>query len=273
MAKPRTRDNGGRWEYARIYGPAVLLGLLALVVAYQFVGPPPPDRITIATGSRQGAYFAFAERYREILARDGVTVEVRETQGSVENIALLESPENRVQAYLAAGHVCTVMGWQEYMPIAEKYGVPMVVSGFEPVDILSALLMVVQQLEDGRNEVINAYPRSVGLNGNPAARKVMFQVFEVCDRQWRGIGNICASGLAISAEFAAFDAEKRYGLENFDLQESGLCQSGLVLMGQIKPPACPAFAKECTPATPLGATMVSGEGACAAYYKYHRGAK
>ena len=182
---------------------------------------------------------------------------------------LLSSPSNRVQGYLAPGHVCTVMGWQEYEPLAGEFRVPIVVTGFEPVDILAGLLMVLRQLEAGRHEVENQYGRSVSRQGNPAAQRIMAEVFAVSDRAWRGIGVLPASGLVIRDHLAAYDAERKFDVETISVRESELCKSGSVLQGLIKPDSCPAFGRECTPEHPLGATMVSGEGACAAYYKYH----
>jgi len=184
--------------------------------------------------------------------------------------ALLKAPTNRVQGYLAAGHVCTVMGWEEYEPIAETYGVPIVVTGFEPVDILEGVLMVVQQLERGTATVTNQYARAVRRGGNPAAKALIRKVFEVGDRQWRGIGEIPTSGLRLRPAFRAHDAEVHFGLHDVHVKEPALCISGQVLQGLKKPYECPAFGKECRPQTPLGATMVSSEGACAAYYAYHR---
>ncbi len=184
--------------------------------------------------------------------------------------ALLESPDNRVNGYLAAGHVCSVMGWWEYEPIAEKYHVPIVVTGFEPVDILEGVLMVVHQLEKGEARVENQYRRVVRREGNRPAQELIQRVFEVVDRKWRGIGEIPASGLRLREEFRGHDAELHFGLQELAVEESPLCISGLVLQGLKKPTECPAFGKECTPQTPLGATMVSSEGACAAYYAYHR---
>ncbi|HCC55271.1 MAG TPA: hydrogenase formation protein HypD [Desulfobulbaceae bacterium] len=184
--------------------------------------------------------------------------------------ALLSSPGNRVQGYLAPGHVCTVMGWQEYEPLAEQFRVPIVVTGFEPVDILAGLLMVLRQLEAGRHEVENQYGRSVSREGNLAAQQVLDEVFAVSDRPWRGIGVLPASGLVIREHLAAYDAERKFAVDTIKVRESELCKSGGVLQGLIKPDGCPAFGRECTPEHPLGATMVSGEGACAAYYTYHR---
>jgi hydrogenase expression/formation protein HypD len=185
--------------------------------------------------------------------------------------ALLESPEVRVDAFLAAGHVCTVMGYWEYEPLVKKYNVPVVVTGFEPVDITRGVLMCVKQLEAGRAEVENAYARSVRREGNLPAQAVINQVFEPCDRAWRGIGVIPQSGYRLREAYAKYDAERRFPeVQTITTQESSLCLSGLVLQGLKKPNQCPAFGKECTPQTPLGATMVSSEGACAAYYRYAR---
>jgi len=184
--------------------------------------------------------------------------------------ALLSFPENRVQGYLAAGHVCTVMGWQDYAAIAEEFRVPVVATGFEPVDILGAILMVVRQLESGIHVADNAYARSVSREGNRTAQASMQEVFVVTDRQWRGIGVLPESGLAIREPFASHDAEKKFFVATPPVTESSLCQSGSILCGIRKPCDCPAFDRECTPAHPLGATMVSSEGACSAYYKYQR---
>lgn len=184
--------------------------------------------------------------------------------------AIMEAPDNRVQAFLAAGHVCSVMGYEEYYPLSEKYQVPIVVTGFEPLDLLHGLRQVVKQLEEGRHEVENAYPRAVRPEGNLPARGMLTEVFEVTDRGWRGIGEIPHSGWRLKDDFAEFDAARRYSVENIKTEESGLCRSGEVLQGNLKPHQCPAFGKECTPRTPLGATMVSSEGACAAYYQHRR---
>jgi hydrogenase expression/formation protein HypD len=184
--------------------------------------------------------------------------------------ALLSSPKCRVQGFLAAGHVCAVMGFEEYFPIAKKYRVPIVVTGFEPLDILQGVLMTVQQLESGRAEVENQYSRAVRREGNQPAQELIKKVFRVVPRKWRGVGEIPKSGLGLSEEYAAFDAEKKFGVADHRVEESSECQSGLVLLGQIKPHECPAFGAKCTPEHPLGATMVSSEGACAAYYRYRR---
>lgn len=184
--------------------------------------------------------------------------------------AILSSPYNQVQAFLAAGHVCAVMGYWEYPPIADEYHTPIVVTGFEPVDLVEGILKAVQQLEANRHEVENAYGRVVTYDGNKAAQDLINKVFVECDRKWRGIGTIPRSGWRLRDEFADFDAEKRFAVENINTKESPLCISGLVLQGRKKPNECPAFGKECTPERPLGATMVSSEGACAAYYRYRK---
>lgn len=185
-------------------------------------------------------------------------------------IALLSSPANRVQAYLAAGHVCTVMGWEEYRPIAEMYHVPIVVTGFEPLDILSGVLATIRQLEAGEAYVENRYERVVKQHGNPDARALVESVYEVSDRKWRGIGEIPQSGLRLRKEYAAFDAERAFEVSRLAVDEPPECISGIVLQGLKKPIDCPMFGTRCTPQTPMGATMVSSEGACSAYYKYHR---
>lgn len=184
--------------------------------------------------------------------------------------AMLGSPNNRVQGFLAAGHVCTVMGYWEYLPIAQKYGVPIVVTGFEPLDLVQGLLMTVRQLEKGQVEVQNAYPRAVSFEGNQAAQAMIQRVYESCDRNWRGMGPIPMSGWGLRKEFADFNAERRFQVGHIQTQESTICISGQILQGLKKPPECPAFGTLCTPEKPLGATMVSSEGACAAYYRYAR---
>jgi hydrogenase expression/formation protein HypD len=184
--------------------------------------------------------------------------------------ALLSAPDNRTQAFLAAGHVCTVMGYEEYGPLAAKYRVPIVVTGFEPLDILQGIFMCVRQLEDGRAEVENQYLRSVRKQGNRPAQDLVERVFQVVPRKWRGVGEIPHSGLGLRDEFAAYDAEKRFGVAGYTVEEDSECISGEVLRGVKKPQECPAFGARCTPEHPLGATMVSNEGACAAYYIYRR---
>jgi hydrogenase expression/formation protein HypD len=184
--------------------------------------------------------------------------------------AIMESPRCRVQAFLAAGHVCSVMGTAEYPPLSAKYEVPIVVTGFEPLDILEGIRRTVVQLEAGRHEVENAYPRAVPAAGNPTAIAMLRDVFEVTDRTWRGIGMIPGSGWRLSSRYREFDAEERFAVTDVHTSESSLCRSGEVLQGLLKPPECAAFGKQCTPRNPLGATMVSSEGACAAYHAYRR---
>jgi hydrogenase expression/formation protein HypD len=184
--------------------------------------------------------------------------------------AIMSSPGNHVQAFLAAGHVCSVMGYWEYPPIAEKYQIPIVVTGFEPLDLLDGIRRAVMQLERGEHRVENAYERIVSYAGNLEAQKLLAEVFEVTDRAWRGIGVIPASGWKLNAAYRDYDAEERFQISGIHTEESPLCKSGDVLRGAIKPAECPAFGKQCTPRHPLGATMVSSEGACAAYYNYGR---
>ncbi|MFE6668589.1 hydrogenase formation protein HypD [Streptomyces sp. NPDC057697] len=184
--------------------------------------------------------------------------------------AIMESSTCRVQAFLAAGHVCSVMGTAEYPPLARKYKVPIVVTGFEPLDILEGVRRTVVQLEAGRYEVENAYPRAVREEGNAPAMEMLADVFEVTDRTWRGIGAIPRSGWRLAGKYREFDAEQRFEVTDIRTDESSLCRSGEVLQGLIKPHLCEAFGKECTPRNPLGATMVSSEGACAAYYTHRR---
>ena len=184
--------------------------------------------------------------------------------------SILQAPGNRVQGFLGPGHVCAVMGMREYDSLAARYKVPIVVTGFEPIDLLEGILMTVRQLEEGRAEVENQYARAVSQGGNPAARDLIFEVFEIGDRKWRGVGSIPKSGYKIRYEYRDHDAERRFEVDDIVTNESAACISGLVLRGLKKPCDCPAFGKECTPQHPLGATMVSAEGACAAYYQYGR---
>ncbi len=184
--------------------------------------------------------------------------------------AILSAPDNLVQGFLAAGHVCAIMGTTQYEPLATKYQVPIVPTGFEPVDILQGILQTVRMLENGEAGVVNAYGRVVRNEGNPAAQKVVEEVYTVCDRKWRGIGMIPHSGLRIRDELAAFDAEKKFAVGDITTEEPAVCIAGEILRGLKKPLECPAFGTECTPLHPLGATMVSSEGACAAYHKYAR---
>jgi hydrogenase expression/formation protein HypD len=184
--------------------------------------------------------------------------------------ALLNAPDNLVQGFLAAGHVCTIMGYWEYEAIVANYNVPIVVTGFEPLDLLQGIYMTLKALEEGRAEVENQYTRSVSREGNKAAQQLLQQVFAVCDRQWRGIGVIPASGYRLRPELVAFDAEQRFEVAAITAQESPLCIAGPILKGLKKPGDCSAFGTLCTPERPLGAPMVSSEGACAAYYQYGR---
>lgn len=180
--------------------------------------------------------------------------------------AILDSPDCEVQAFLAAGHVCAVMGWTEYEPLAAKYRVPIVVTGFEPLDLLEGILMAVRQLERGRAEVENQYARAVRRAGNPAAQDAIRRVFRVTDRTWRGIGRIAASGLTLTEQYASFDAESRFGTGQVRAVEEPRCIAGRILTGQAVPTDCAAYGADCTPRTPLGAPMVSGEGTCAAFF-------
>jgi hydrogenase expression/formation protein HypD len=184
--------------------------------------------------------------------------------------AILSAPGSMIQGFLAAGHVCTIMGYEEYIPLAKKYKVPIVITGFEPVDILHGILGAVRQLEQGISEVENKYSRVVTQEGNVPAQKVLEEVFTIVDRKWRGIGTIPRSGFAISEKYEKYDAEKIFDLKEFTSPESALCIAGEVLQGFKKPTDCRAFGKECTPENPLGAPMVSSEGACAAYFHYKK---
>jgi hydrogenase expression/formation protein HypD len=184
--------------------------------------------------------------------------------------AIMNSPGNRVNAFLAAGHVCCVTGFAEYPALSSAYNVPIVVTGFEPLDLLEGIRRTVLQLENGQALVENAYARVVSARGNVGAQAVIDEVFEVTDRAWRGIGMIPKSGWRLNADYRSFDAEYRFTVDDICTQESSLCRAGDVLKGSIKPNGCAAFGQECTPRTPLGATMVSSEGACAAYYNYGR---
>lgn len=185
--------------------------------------------------------------------------------------AILSSSKNRVEGFLAAGHVCTVMGYWEYLPLAEEFQIPITVTGFEPLDIAQGILITLQMLESDQVEVKNAYKRLVTQEGNTAAQKIIAQVFQECDRKWRGIGTIPKSGWRLRPAFDAFNAEKKFNVQDIQSEESALCIAGEVLQGLKKPRQCSAFGKECTPEHPLGATMVSDEGACAAYYNYRLG--
>jgi hydrogenase expression/formation protein HypD len=184
--------------------------------------------------------------------------------------AILQSPGNRVQGFLGPGHVCTVMGYDEYEPIAQRYRVPIVITGFEPLDMLEGVLMTVRQLEAGTATIENQYSRAVQRSGNLESKKLIDDIFEITDRKWRGVGIIPKSGYKLRYEYREFDAERLFEVDNIETQESSVCISGRILRGLKKPHECPAFGTTCTPQTPLGATMVSSEGACAAYYAYGR---
>jgi hydrogenase expression/formation protein HypD len=182
--------------------------------------------------------------------------------------AILGAPANRVQGFLAAGHVCAVMGYWEYLPLAEEFRTPIVVTGFEPLDLVQGILMTIQQLEHHQYEVLNAYTRTVTLEGNQSAQEMVERVYQPCDRQWRGIGMIPMSGWCLREEYDLYNAERRFQVGHIQTHESEICIAGQILQGLHKPPDCPAFGTLCTPQNPLGATMVSSEGACAAYYRY-----
>jgi hydrogenase expression/formation protein HypD len=184
--------------------------------------------------------------------------------------AILDSPDCQINAFLAAGHVCAVMGYWQYEPIAEQYHCPIVVTGFEPLDLANGILMAVNQLEERRFKVENAYSRAVTREGNQTAQAMIEKIFRPVDQNWRGIGTIPLSGLGLRDEFQSYDAIQRFHLQSVKVEESPLCMAGHVLQGLIKPVECPAFGKECTPRAPLGAPMVSSEGTCAAYYRYNR---
>jgi hydrogenase expression/formation protein HypD len=244
----------------------------------------PLDALKVARQHPEKTVVFFAVGFETTAPANGMAV-YQAAQEEIQNFALLvshvtvppaisailESPTNQVQAFLAAGHVCTIMGYWEYEPLAARYGVPIVVTGFEPLDLARGVLLTVRQLEEGRAEVENAYARLVRREGNPTARRIINEVFEPCDRAWRGIGLIPMSGYRLREPYARFDAEARFAdVAAIESRESEVCISGLVLQGVKKPHECLAFGVQCTPRTPLGATMVSSEGACAAYYKYGR---
>jgi len=243
----------------------------------------PLDAVAIARQHPDRQVVFFAVGFETTAPANAMAVYQADAQG-VENFsmlvshvlvppameAILSSPVNRVQGFLAAGHVCTVMGYTEYEPIALTYRVPIVVTGFEPVDLLQGVFLCVKQLEEGRAEVENQYARAVQRDGNRRAQDLVRQVFRVAPRKWRGIGEIPRSGLALQERFARFDAETRFDVTGMAAEEPSECISGLILQGLKKPHECPAFGGRCTPEHPLGATMVSSEGACAAYYRYRR---
>jgi len=243
----------------------------------------PLDAVRIAQANPDKQVVFFGIGFETTAPANAMTVHLAKTQ-DIDNFsvlvshvlvppaitALMEAPQRRVQGFLAAGHVCAVMGMSQYVPLVEKYHVPIVVTGFEPLDVLEGIRRTLLQLEQGRAELENAYPRAVTFEGNVRAQEMVHDVFEVTDRAWRGIGLIPASGWRLSARYSDYDAEQRFDVSDIRTQESGLCRSGEVLQGLIKPNECAAFGKECTPRAPLGAPMVSSEGACAAYYQFRR---
>ena len=257
----RVKSRGG--DVRMVYSPLESLKLArenpdreVVFLAVGFETTAPGNALAIKAAAAEGLS-NFSEIVSHVLVPPAMSV-------------ILGSPTNRVQGFLAAGHVCAIMGWGEYAPIAERHGVPVVPTGFEPVDLLQGILRCVEMLEAGESGVDNVYGRVVRESGNPAARAVVDDVYAVCDRPWRGIGVIPGSGLRIRDEYAAFDAERKFEVTGIAPEEPAVCISGEILQGLKKPDACPAFGKECTPQHPLGATMVSSEGACAAYWKYHR---
>lgn len=243
----------------------------------------PLDAVRIASDNPDKEVVFFAIGFETTAPANGMSVLQARAQG-VANFsllvsqvcvppamrAILDAPGNRVQAFLAAGHVCAVMGYWQYPAIAEHYGVPVVVTGFEPLDIARGILAAVRQLESGQAVAENAYERAVTLQGNKPAQTVIDQVFDWCDRNWRGIGLIPMSGWRLKPEFDFFDAERRFDVSQIEPEESPLCIAGEILQGRKRPGDCGAFGRQCTPESPLGATMVSAEGACAAYFRYGR---
>jgi hydrogenase expression/formation protein HypD len=243
----------------------------------------PLDAVRIAQENPDRQVVFFGIGFETTAPANAMTVRVARQQG-ITNFSLLvshvlvppaitaimDSPSCRVQGFLAAGHVCTVMGMGQYGPLVDRYGVPIVVTGFEPLDVLEGIRRTVRQLEEGRAELENAYPRAVAPGGNPVARRVVEEVFTVCDRSWRGIGMIPRSGWRLSPEYSEFDAENRFDVAGIVTTESQVCRAGEVLQGLIKPFQCQAFGTVCTPRSPLGAPMVSSEGACAAYHQFRR---
>lgn len=241
----------------------------------------PLDAVALATRLRDREVVFFAVGFETTAPANALAV-LQARQLGLTNFSLLVShvlvppaikvilsaPDNRVQGFLAAGHVCAVMGLAEYAPLASRFHVPMVVTGFEPVDILRGILACVEQLEGGRAEVENAYARAVRPDGNPHARRMMHDVFTVVDRNWRGLGSIPLSGYDLRPEFGEFDAARRFAMKAGRAAPITDCMAGKIMCGTAKPPDCPAFATTCTPDSPHGAPMVSSEGACAAYYRY-----
>ena len=243
----------------------------------------PLDAVRIAVDEphRQVVFFAIgfettapaaalAVRQALVLGLDNFSVLVAHVLVPPALDAVMTAPRCRVQAFLAAGHVCTVMGISEYLPVARRHQVPIVVTGFEPLDLLDGIRRAIVQLEAGRAEVENGYPRAVAIEGNPTARALLAEVFEPCDRDWRGIGSITASGWRLRDHLRRFDAEARFDLAGITATEPEECRAGDVLRGLISPIECAAFGTTCTPSSPLGAPMVSSEGTCAAYHAHRR---
>lgn len=243
----------------------------------------PLDALQIARKNPAREVVFFAVGFETTAPANGMAV-WQAAQQSIQNFSLLVShvtvpaaleyllsqADHRIDAVLAAGHVCTIMGYVEYFPLVERFRRPMVVTGFETLDILQGILMAVTQLEEGRSELENQYSRSVRREGNTEARRLIAEVFEVTDRAWRGLGVIPSSGYKLRESYARFDAARKFDIEDIEIRESPDCLAGLVLQGKLKPPDCPAFGSRCNPENPLGAPMVSSEGACAAYFRYAR---
>jgi hydrogenase expression/formation protein HypD len=243
----------------------------------------PLDAVKLARENPERKVVFFAIGFETTAPANAMAVLLAERQG-LDNFFVLTShvlvppavqliaasPDNQVQGFLAPGHVCTVTGYREYEAIAEENRVPIVVTGFEPLDLIQGVLMLITQLEEGRHDVENQYTRSVRREGNRRAQTIMTEVFQVVDHKWRGIGLIPLSGLRLRDARAQFDAARAFGLQELECQEADICISGLVLQGVKKPPECPAFGTDCTPERPLGAPMVSSEGACAAYHAYRQ---
>jgi len=258
----RVKASGG--DVRIVYSPLDALRLArenpsreVVFFAVGFETTAPPNAMSVYLAKREGIrnYSIIASHVRVPPAME----------------AILGDPSNRIQGFLAAGHVCTVMGTGEYGPLALKYRVPIVVTGFEPVDVLQGILGCVKQLESGRFEVENPYARTARGEGNVGAQEILKEVFRVVARKWRGLGEIPESGLGLSPQYAEYDAEEKLGLKGLTAEEPADCHAGEVLTGKIRPTACPAFGRTCTPTTPKGAPMVSSEGACSAYYLYRRG--
>jgi hydrogenase expression/formation protein HypD len=243
----------------------------------------PLDAVTVAAANPERQVVFFAVGFETTAPANAMAVWMAKRRGLtnfsllVSHVlvppamtAILQTPGNRVQGFLGPGHVCTVMGCEDYESLARKFQVPIVITGFEPLDLLEGVLRVVRQLESGRAELENQYTRAVRPEGNPQSRKLIDEVFQVCDRQWRGVGAIPASGYKLRDAYRVHDAERIFDVANVCTKEATLCISGEILRGMKKPHQCPAFGRTCTPQAPLGATMVSSEGACAAYYTYGR---